>query len=409
MRLIVNTSKAQSCARRLATGALLVATLFGSTHAQSLGQILGGLKNSTKQSQQDAAQPLPSGLVAAAAPQQATPQLMWTTKAAFLQAASQGDLRGLDARDSLSKEMEPVTNSVLLILKQEYGIPPLPTTNHCQYDTNLLINRALGYATKLHVGTLTDRGPTFYSASADSETLIPAQIKSTLADLGMGGCATKFLGITKPHPIASAFTSLLNDYGATTKQWVDDERTRRMQDFATQQAQQAAAKEAVVADKAQRDAEAVRLRQQQIEQKQRAEADQRQQQANAQIALVQSAMARNGAKVKALGMQQDFLSSTLYVNYLGQWVKYVPCEQWLAVVMDNKNVTSIERISRNGHPGFTLKVTGRPSVSFLFRMEGKEAYVFAFEQSGQLSVLTNPSELSSVALALSVYAKGGVP
>ena len=121
------------------------------------------------------------------------------------------------------------------------------------------------------------------------------------------------------------------------------------------------------------------------------------------------AVSSNAQKIKALGLPANFLDSTLYINYLGQWQPLMPCSQFLSKLLDNKKVASIESLSRSGNPGIAIKVAGRPAVGFLFRMESKEAYLHAFEYSGNTTVLRDPADHSSAAVAMQVFASGDIP
>lgn len=117
----------------------------------------------------------------------------------------------------------------------------------------------------------------------------------------------------------------------------------------------------------------------------------------------------NDQKIKALGLPANFLNSTLYINYLGQWTPLMPCTQFLSQLFDNKKISGVESLSRNGNPGIAIKVPGRPAVGFLFRMEGKDGYLHAFDFSGKTSVLSTPADHSQSAVALQVFASGEVP
>lgn len=116
----------------------------------------------------------------------------------------------------------------------------------------------------------------------------------------------------------------------------------------------------------------------------------------------------NDQKIKALGLPTNFLNSTLYINYLGQWQPLMPCSQFVAQLLDNKKVSSVESLSRSGFPGIAIKVPGRPAVGFLFRVEGKDAYLHAFDMSGKTSILSSPSDQSSAAIAMRIFASGDV-
>ncbi|WP_342617554.1 hypothetical protein [Rhodoferax sp. GW822-FHT02A01] len=333
----------------------------------------------------------------------------WTTKAAFLQAVAQGELHEVDTSWSTgvltgSKDVLAVTNSIIVILNQEYGVPPLPATGDCQQDTARLIVNALAYQNKLKLETLTDDGPNFYSLP-QANSSYPVQIQSTLAAMGTRNCVLRSLLTTKTHPIGDAFALLLNEYGDATTQWMNAERPRRVQAYADDIARQRAADTAKDAERDRKHAEDVAKVVKEREDRAKQEAQAR----AVQLARAQTAVARNAEKIHALGVSADFLNATLYVNYLGQWRSFMACRQWVAQLFDNTNIASVEGRSRGGHPGIAIKVGANPALSFLFRMEGKDAYVYAYEQSGALTVLTDPQQLSSIAVLMNVYASGAAP
>lgn len=116
----------------------------------------------------------------------------------------------------------------------------------------------------------------------------------------------------------------------------------------------------------------------------------------------------NSEKIKALGLPANFLNSTLYINYLGQWQPLMPCSEFLSKLLDNKKISGVEGLSRGGIPGIAIKVPGRPAVGFLFRVEGKDAYLHAFDFNGNTSVLSSPSDQSSASVAMRIFASGDV-
>ncbi len=109
---------------------------------------------------------------------------------------------------------------------------------------------------------------------------------------------------------------------------------------------------------------------------------------------------KNSQKIDQLKLPASFVNATLYVNYLGQWVEFMPVKKWLGLLLENKKIESLQHISANGNSGVSIKRQGRPSVGLLFRTEGKEAYVNALVVSDEVLPIKTPSEHSQVAVLM---------
>jgi uncharacterized protein YecT (DUF1311 family) len=81
------------------------------------------------------------------------------------------------------------------------------------------------------------------------------------------------------------------------------------------------------------------------------------------------ALAKNAAKVSALGFPKQWLKATIYVQ--GDLSNsppraFIPLENWLALLFDNSKFTKITAINYGKSKGVLLKVKGAESVGFLF-------------------------------------------
>lgn len=105
-------------------------------------------------------------------------------------------------------------------------------------------------------------------------------------------------------------------------------------------------------------------------------------------------------KLDKLKFRSEFLASTIYVNYLGQWAQLMPTKAWLALVLSNKEIISIQEISAAANPGVSVKRVGQPATSIIFRMEGSEAYVHAIGSEGRIQVIRSAADHSQVTLII---------
>ena len=101
-------------------------------------------------------------------------------------------------------------------------------------------------------------------------------------------------------------------------------------------------------------------------------------------------------------MPSSLANATLYVNYMGQWTALMPCNQWLGLLLENSLIASVQSASVRGFPGISVKRTGHPAVTFLFRVEGSEAYIHALVADGKAEPIRTPSDHSQVALMMRV-------
>jgi hypothetical protein len=222
---------------------------------------------------------LPPGMTRDAKPPQPAPDTPWQTKAELLDAARSGEFRGLpDIRVNAAAQTAPLTNSVIHVLRTEYGVPTLATgktagSMDCRSQASEEVRRLLTAVTALHVATLSDMPPTFYRD-------VPAQpleqnIKMSLRGLGSGDglCSTKVMGAERPHPYGAALLQLADEFGAATKEYVQTQRATLKAAYeadlrAKAEAEAKRQAEADAATQAKIDAERARIEQQQQKQKQ---------------------------------------------------------------------------------------------------------------------------------------------
>ena len=275
---------------RIAT-LLTACAVSGSAAAQGStpGQLLDKLLDSGRHGNQPAqpaqgGQPLPSGMSPAAKPAEPQRETPWRTKAELLAAVRDGEFRGLpEIRVNQAEQTAPLTDSVIHILRHEYGVPTLSTgktagSMTCRSQASEEVRRLLTSITALHFATLSDKPPTFYK-DAPTQSL-EQTIQMSLKSLGMGDglCSTKVMGVEHPHPYGAALRQLADDFGSATKDYVESQRATRKADYDAEQARIVAeqkakadadaklAAEARAAEQARIDAERARIQKQQQQQ-----------------------------------------------------------------------------------------------------------------------------------------------
>jgi hypothetical protein len=267
------------------TVALAVAS-SAPAQAQTPEQLLRGVLDIARQSAQQASPPAPPantvypGMVAPVrtAPE---PSVAYPTKQDLLAAAARGNLTMLGKASG--EDRQQLVNSVLRILRLEYGVPPLP--ENCDYWFASDVHNLFALVTAANVETLSDKAPEFYNHAARSQAKaqeINERLNKLQSPRDPTACDSRAMGRVMPHPYKTSLPALLSEYAKATQEYVETERAARKQAYQQaveqQQAQererQAAAQqrqaEARAVEQTRIDAEAARIRQ---EQQRRAQQD----------------------------------------------------------------------------------------------------------------------------------------
>jgi hypothetical protein len=242
---------------RRIVAAIATSVLMGSAIAQSntAGQLFDRFLNSGRQanptSQQLAGQQsLPAGMTPGAKPPEPMRNTPWHTKAELLEAARNGEFRGLpEIRVNADQAAAPLTDSVIHILRAEYAVPTLDTgktagSMTCRSEASEEIRRLLTAITALQIATLSENPPAFY---ADAPTQgMEQNIRISLNGLGKGDglCSMKVMGVEHPHPYGAAMRQLADEFGSATKEYVENQRTTLKAAYEDEQARVAAEQKA---------------------------------------------------------------------------------------------------------------------------------------------------------------------
>ena len=318
---------------------------------------------------------------------------LFNSKADLLQKTRSGQFLNLDrlTRD----EIAAFAVSVGAVLRQEYGTPELPPEPGCKGEFEYNVKSLFGQTARAYAGTMDDRPPTFTNPNRTIQ-ITRRSVDEAVAQLPSqhGGWCSGKTGI---HPYLTALPKLLAEFDGATALAVDDKRNQLRAAYQQKQVQEAAAaqaneqaKRAQVAEQAESERRSKEIGQIAKQQREAYEKD---------------AAIRNAQKIKAIGLPSDFLASTLYTNYIGRWYPLMPCAQWVGLLLENKKIASVEAISVKGYPGVSIKLAGQPAIGYIFRMEGKEAYVHAVAVNGHSELIQSPSDHSRVSLRLQVLTR----
>lgn len=155
---------------------------------------------------------------------------------------------------------------------------------------------------------------------------------------------------------------------------------------------------------AEQEAERVRWRQDQERIREQRRERRAEEAAAAKAQKIDLMLARHADGVRATGLSQEFLASTIMVKYLGAWTSVVRVEQLVAILLDSGKFESVRGLKAAGMPGLLLKKRGRPASGMLFRQEGGEAFLTALTSEGRVSRFQSPAEESQAATIVIVMA-----
>lgn len=201
-------------------------------------------------------------------------EVAYRTQKELLTATLRGDLATLGSGSG--EDRQQFVNSVLCILRREYGVPPLP--ENCAYWFASDVYNLFALVTSAEVGILSDKAPEFFNEQSDTHAKVQ-EINDRLAKLQSPrdptACDSRVMGKVVPHPYRTTLPKLLGEYAKTTQTYVNTEHAARKHAYQESAAKQQAAErerqtEARAIEQKHIDAEAARIR---LEQQQRAQQD----------------------------------------------------------------------------------------------------------------------------------------
>lgn len=237
---------------------LVVATLCCLTQisqaAPTADQLLRGLMDTVQPTKADEA----------AAPTKKT--FLYPTKKRFLKATEAGELAGFEGASY--EDQQRVVESVQHILYREYKVPVFKGECYANGPFVGDVKALLSDFAAFHVTTLSNQAPDFIdTVPKQLVKRIQVRVEDLLKPQNPTHCDEKVMGKIAPNPYRQALASLIQDYSTATKNYVENERTRRKTEYQEAQAkQQEDERQRIAAAKAveqQRiDAEAARIKQQ---------------------------------------------------------------------------------------------------------------------------------------------------
>ncbi len=117
------------------------------------------------------------------------------------------------------------------------------------------------------------------------------------------------------------------------------------------------------------------------------------------------ALARHRGDIAALGLSARTLKATIYL----QREAFVPCEQWLALVFENKKVTKVTGTKLQKNEGIRVKVAGMETYGFLFRFDEGDLFPSHFVKGDNAIPITDQEDAAAVAMAIAKLASDAMP
>lgn len=111
-------------------------------------------------------------------------------------------------------------------------------------------------------------------------------------------------------------------------------------------------------------------------------------------------------RLKSLGLSQEFANAKLMINYLGQWTELGTGNEVVKSLLENRNIETIRKTTSSGYQGFSIKAERKPEFYVVFRMEGREAFIYGYGNGEGLRAINSPADHSTMATILRVYASG---
>ena len=109
---------------------------------------------------------------------------------------------------------------------------------------------------------------------------------------------------------------------------------------------------------------------------------------------------------KSLGLSVSDLNSNVYLKrgLTLPYQKMKTLKDYILSLQGNSSITSIVGINQHGYKGILVKVSGQPSIGFLFRFEDGEAYITRLVEGDQASVFeSEEQEIKASSIFLDLF------
>lgn len=157
----------------------------------------------------------------------------YPNSSAFLDATRNGAFIGAGKKGIPDDQQDGIANSIIHILRNEYGVAPLPNDSACYASFKASVLALLSRVTSANTKTLSQQAPDFVSTDTDNGS---GDLSNEITEFQRAGgwCDTKISGAYRAHSYKQAFPKFLNEYQKATQQWVETERNNRKSNYQKQ-------------------------------------------------------------------------------------------------------------------------------------------------------------------------------
>lgn len=120
--------------------------------------------------------------------------------------------------------------------------------------------------------------------------------------------------------------------------------------------------------------------------------------------VLQGLVSKYSGEVSQLGFSKAQLSSTIYISFSSNYVRYCTLQEYLSLMFDTPNLKSISRIDNGDYFGFKIKVTGSPSTGFTFKVEDDELYLNGLVTGDNVVEVVTAGQANQLSNTFYVYA-----
>ncbi|ENK4560146.1 lysozyme inhibitor LprI family protein [Yersinia enterocolitica] len=109
-------------------------------------------------------------------------------------------------------------------------------------------------------------------------------------------------------------------------------------------------------------------------------------------------------EVMRLGFSKAQLSSSIYISFSSNYVRYCTLQEYLSLMFDTPGLKSIGRIDNGDYFGFRIKFAGSPSTGFTFKVEDDELYLNGLVTGDNVVEVVTKGQANQLSNTFYVYA-----
>lgn len=109
-------------------------------------------------------------------------------------------------------------------------------------------------------------------------------------------------------------------------------------------------------------------------------------------------------EVMKLGFSKAQLSSSIYISFSSNYVRYCTLQEYLSLMFDTPGLKSIGRIDNGNYFGFRIKIAGSPATGFTFKAEDDELYLNGLVTGDDVVEVVTKGQANQLSNTFYVYA-----